>query len=338
VRIPVTFNLMAVPTIASVAPNPIPRNQETRITITGSGFASNSEVFAGTSRLQTTFLNATTLNAVVPAVLLTGTSPLQLTVRNLDAASTVFTVQVGIAAPTVAQTGIVNTATGLPGFVAPGELVSILGRDFGPDRPISATVDASGVLGTTLAETRVLFDGVAAPIIGIAPNQVNAIVPNGVAGRTSTQVEVEFRGQRSTPVSVGIGPAVPGLFTANSTGSGQAAALNDNFSSNSPANPAARGSLVILYATGVGLTNPATPDGQIIAQGTALPTPLLPISVQIGDVPAEVVFAGGSPGLISGVIQINARIAENVTPGDAVPVVLTVGTAASRPGVTVSVR
>jgi uncharacterized protein (TIGR03437 family) len=92
---------------------------------------------------------------------------------------------------------------------------------------------------------------------------------------------------------------------------------------------------VTLYATGYGLTNPAAVDGRIT---TTPDVPVLPVTVQIGGLPAEVVFAGSVPGLVSGVLQINARVAENVTPGDSVPVILLVGTASSRSGVTVAVR
>jgi uncharacterized protein (TIGR03437 family) len=334
----VTLNLSAVPVVTSVSPAALPRNQESRLTITGSGFITTSEVFAGSAKLQANFLNATTLTATIPAALVTGAAPLQLIVRNPDVASQPFIVQVGTATPAIVSTGIVNTATMLPGSASPGQLVSILGRDFGPDRPASSVPDAAGVLGSMLAETRVLFDGIAAPVISVSSNQVNVIVPSALTGWPSAQVEVEFRGQRSIPVTLGIGPATPGLFTANMSGTGQAAALNQNFSPNSPANPVARGSIVILYATGYGLTNPAATDGAIASTAAPPANPVLPLNVTIGNTPAEVVFAGTAPGLVSGVAQLNVRVPENATAGDAVPVVLTVGAAESRAGVTIAVR
>ena len=339
VRIPVTFNITAVPVIGSLSPNQIPSGQDTRITVTGTGFVSGSTVFANNASLTTTFVNATTLQATVPAVLTSGTTPLQITVRNPDAAtSSAVPLQIGTAAPSIAATGIVNAATGLAGAVSPGQLVSIFGRDFGPDRPVSAAPDAAGIIGTTLSETRVLFDNIPAPILNISTNQANVIVPAAVAGRTSVQVEVEYRGRRSQPITLGIGPATPGVFTASSTGTGQAAALNENFSMNSPANPATRGSVLVLYATGVGAMNPALAEGQIVPAGSAPPTVVAPVAVDIAGVPAEVLFAGSAPGLVSGVVQINVRLAENTPAGDAVPVLLTIGTAQSRPGVTVAIR
>jgi uncharacterized protein (TIGR03437 family) len=335
VRIPVTFNVTAVPVITAVSPSPLPRGQNANITITGTGFTAASEVFADATRLQKTFLNSTMLQAVVPAVLLSGANVIELTVRNPDAVSSAFAVQVGAAPPSIATTDIVNAATLLPGFISPGQLIIVHGSNLGPHPGVSAVADASGFIGTSLAETRLLFDGVAAPLLFVSASQVNAVVPGTVAGTNSAQVQLEYRGQRSLPVTIGIGPATPGVFTANSSGTGQAAALNENSTSNSASDPAARGSIVTLYATGYGLTNPAAVDGQITTTPAA---PTLPITVQIGGFPAEVVFAGSVSGLVSGVLQINARVAENVTPGDSVPVILLVGSASSRSGVTVAVR
>ena len=337
-RIPVTFNIVAVPVIQTVVPGSIPTGQETRITMTGTGFINNSQVIANNSPLQTTFVNATTLQATIPAVLAAGTNPLQLIVRNPDASSAAFSLPVGTATPSFAASGIVNAATWLPGAVAPGQLITISGRDFGPDRAVSAVADANGVIGTTLAETRVLFNSVPVPILSVSTNQVSAIVPSTLAPSTSSQVVVEYRGRPSQPVPVGIGTSAPGLFTANNSGTGQASALNENFSSNAAANPAARGSLIILYATGVGPLNPPVADGRITPPGTSLPQTTLPVAVDFNGVPGEVVFAGSSPGLLSSVVQINVRVPEGAAVGEAVPVQLTVGTAQGRTGVTIAIR
>ena len=105
---------------------------------------------------------------------------------------------------------------------------------------------------------------------------------------------------------------------------------------NSPSNPAAKGSIVSIYATGAGQTNPPGVDGQVT--GTVLPTPLLPISVQIGGLDAKVLYAGAAPGLISGVVQINALIPPDDVSGPAVPIVLEIGQNASQVGVSVSIQ
>ena len=48
-------------------------------------------------------------------------------------------------------------------------------------------------------------------------------------------------------------------------------------------------------------------------------------------------FAGGAPGSVQGVIQVNAQIPSGITVGNAVPVVVQVGTSNSQPGVTLAV-
>jgi uncharacterized protein (TIGR03437 family) len=60
------------------------------------------------------------------------------------------------------------------------------------------------------------------------------------------------------------------------------------------------------------------------------------LQLEIGGLPATVSFAGLTPGL-TGLYQVNAGVPENVTPGDAVPVILTVGGVKSNQ-VTMSVR
>jgi uncharacterized protein (TIGR03437 family) len=126
----------------------------------------------------------------------------------------------------------------------------------------------------------------------------------------------------------------PGVFTADGSGSGQAAATNQDGTRNGTASPAPAGSVLSLYATGEGQTSPAGVDGKLAA--VPLPQPLAAVTVTLGGVAAEVRYAGGAPGLIAGVMQVNV-----VVPGGlagAVPVVLTVGGVASQGGVTVAVR
>jgi uncharacterized protein (TIGR03437 family) len=238
--------------------------------------------------------------------------------------------------PRLAAGGIVNAASFAAGGVAPGEIATLFGSQIGPAALTGLRLTGAGRVETVLAETRILFDGVAAPLLYVSANQGSAIVPYAVAGRATTQVQVEYRGVRSPAVSVAVAPSAPGLFTLNASGGGPGAFLNQDYSVNSASNPAARGSAVILFATGEGQTNPPGADGKLAAD--PLPAPLLPVSVTIGGQPAAVLYAGGAPGLVAGVLQVNVRIPEGVTPGPAVPVGLTVGNASSQSGVTLAVR
>jgi uncharacterized protein (TIGR03437 family) len=218
--------------------------------------------------------------------------------------------------PRIAPGGVLNAASYAAGAVAPGELVTLFGTGF-------------------CADARVLFDGRAAPVVYAGLTQISAVVPYGVAGASAARVEVECRGARSGAVSLAVAASAPGIFTTDSSGQGQGAILNQDNTVNSAGNPAARGSVVQVFATGEGQTDPPGVDGKLASE--PLPKPLLPVSVTIGGVRAEVLYAGGAPNLIAGVFQVNARVPEGLAPG-AQPVVLTVGAASSQPGVTVAVK
>ena len=230
---------------------------------------------------------------------------------------------------------VVNAASFQPGLVAPGELVTLFGSALGPGTLTGLRL-AGGRVDTTLADTRVWFDGVAAPLLYVSDRQTSAIVPFSVAGRPRTEVAVEFRGGRSNPLSLAVAAAAPALFTADSSGRGQGAILNQDGLLNGATQAAARGSVVVLYATGAGQMSPSGPDGAIT--GAELARVLGEVQVTIGGQRAEVLYAGAAPGLVAGVVQINAQIPPDIDTGDAVPVRLTVSGVASPAGVTLVVR
>jgi uncharacterized protein (TIGR03437 family) len=111
---------------------------------------------------------------------------------------------------------------------------------------------------------------------------------------------------------------------------------NLSLSLNGPANPALPGSIVVLYVTGEGQTDPPGIDGKLAAG--SLPKPRLPVAVEIDGIDAEVLYAGAAPTLVAGVMQVNVRLPPGVRPGDAVPVLVRVGEATNSPGVTLAVR
>ena len=138
-------------------------------------------------------------------------------------------------------------------------------------------------------------------------------------------------------MEIAVVATAPGLFTADASGKGQGAILNqDGVTPNSTATPAAPGAVVVLWGTGEGITDPPGVDGRPAVD--VLPKPVAPVSVAIGGLPATVEYVGAAPGMMPGIFQINARIARDVAPGDRVPVQVKVGGAASQDSVTVSVR
>jgi uncharacterized protein (TIGR03437 family) len=195
----------------------------------------------------------------------------------------------------------------------------------------------SGVIPNALAGVRVWFDDIAAPILYASAGQVDAIAPYSIAGKSGTSVRVEYLGGSSPAVGVSVVAAEPGIFTLDGSGSGSAAVLNQDDSQNSAAKPAARGQSITIFATGQGVTSPAGADG-LVALAASKGTPPLPVTVQIGGQSATVTYAGNAPGLVEGTLQVNATVPASVTPGNAVPVVLTVGGVSSPATATIAVQ
>ncbi|MBI3694445.1 MAG: hypothetical protein HY238_06360 [Acidobacteria bacterium] len=233
-------------------------------------------------------------------------------------------------------TAITNGASFRTGPAAVGEIVTLFGANIGPDPLVTLRITSAGRFDTTLADTQVLFDNIAAPLIYVFEKQVSAIVPYSLANKSSTLVQLVYRGRRSNPVLLALAPASPALFTANASGTGPGAILNQDYSLNTASNPAPKDSIVMLYATGEGQTDPAGVDGKL-ATG-AYPKPVLPVSVRIGGVAAEVFYAGAAPTYVAGLLQVNVKVPLRAPSGPAVPVTLVVGNTPSPPGVTLAIR
>jgi uncharacterized protein (TIGR03437 family) len=199
----------------------------------------------------------------------------------------------------VAGMTIVNSATLAPGPIAPGEIISIFGAGFDPN------------------QTQLLFDGKPTTVFYASTGQINALAPTDLAPNTITDIGIMVNGAKVAGVSSQVVSAMPGLFTTGN-GTGQAAAVNEDGTLNSESNPATRGSLVLIYATG---------------QGQAPSN----VSLKIGQYIAELLYAGPAPGF-PGLMQINARVPGGFLPPGVQPVVLSVGNAVSQDGVTIAVR
>ena len=229
--------------------------------------------------------------------------------------------------------GVLNGASLLSGPVAPGEIVTLVGSAIGPS---SSQQPATLPSSTVLAGTSVLFDGTPAALLYAAPDQINAVVPYEVFGKTTTQLQVTSQGQVIAGLLLSAATTASAIFTLDSTGVGAGAILNQDSTVNSPSNPADMGSVVSVFATGAGQTDPPGMDGQVARP--VLPVPLLPVSIQIGGLDAPILYGGAAPGLVTGVLQVNALIPFGAPSGTAVPITLTVGPTSSPAGVTIAIK
>ena len=248
----------------------------------------------------------------------------------------VFTVTQAGAAIVISTDSIANAASWARGAVSPGMIVTIAVPGIGPANIIPEQLSIDGTLVTTLlGGTRVLFDGVAAPMLYAASGAFSAVVPYKVAGMSSTQAQIEYQGVMSNAVMLPVVASAPGMFTVDASGSGQGLIFDAMGKPNSDANPAAAGSVVTLYITGEGQTMPPGVDG-LIATAPA-PAPLLPVSVTIDGITAPVLYYGGALGQVAGIMRIDAQVPDGVGSG-ARPVVAQVGDAQSQTGVAVAIQ
>jgi uncharacterized protein (TIGR03437 family) len=232
-------------------------------------------------------------------------------------------------------TAVVNAASYLGASVAPGELVTIFGARLGPPDVTNLQFDASGLVATELSGTQIFFDGVSAPVVYTSSNQVSAIVPFGTSG-SDILVQTIYLGQISDSFPVAVTPAAPAIFSFDSSGGGAGAILNEDGSSNAEDNPADRGSIIALYATGAGQMDPAGQDGKVTSDAP-YPKIFLPVQVFIDNQPAEVIYSGAAPGLLQGIVQINARVPMTASKGD-VTITIQVGDAISPNTITLTLR
>jgi len=227
--------------------------------------------------------------------------------------------------PTIGAANVVNAASFAAGTAAPGALMSLFGIGLG-----SNWQTAAGPV-QTLAGTKVSVGGVSAPLFYASPSQVSFQVPydaSGAVNLTLTRVD----GKTAT-VSLTVGEAHPGIFSVDSSGTGPAAATLADASLISAGNPAARGSVIVLYATGLGRVTPSAATG---AGATGLSTCVNPVQVTVGGRSVTPIYAGLTPGY-AGLYQVNVQIPADLAATGDVPVTLTVAGVASN-SVTIAVR
>jgi uncharacterized protein (TIGR03437 family) len=240
---------------------------------------------------------------------------------------------------------IINSATNGASFqlgagYAPGEIVTFKGSRIGPQQILLAQLAPDGRLATQLGDCQVLVDGAAAPLVHSLSTQITAILPYELAAKIGQTVntQVDCAGLASNVIPLPIVDADPGVFSVGG-GTGPAALLNQDGSYNSSGNPALRGTLVQIFGTGEGVLTPSGVDGRIeTGPLQTIPKPTLPIRVFFGGVGSlDVPYVGVAPGLVDGLLQINARIPPDAPTGD-IELVLQVGTRMSPKKLTISVK
>jgi uncharacterized protein (TIGR03437 family) len=211
-----------------------------------------------------------------------------------------------------------NAASLGTGPVAPGELVTLVGNGLGPQQGVEPQATLETPYPIEAANVEVTFDGIPAPLLWVQDSQINVVVPwsvtgSGTGGGPTTQVCVTYNNVPTNCLGLPVAQTAPGVFTVDGA---YAAAVNQDGTTNSASNPAPAGSLVSVWATGLGPITPAQADGTLV--GLPLPTDVLQAAVgsisAVGAPPIGTIFipfvttyAGPAPYKVAGTSQINFR-------------------------------
>jgi uncharacterized protein (TIGR03437 family) len=222
--------------------------------------------------------------------------------------------------PVVAPGGVLSSGDYL-GAPAQGLLASI----FGVALAEGTLGNTSLPLPKTLGSTNVVISGVVLPALFVSEGQVNVFIPYELAVNAPHQLYVRRGNAASVPVPITIFENQPAILATAGNGAGQGHIYRINSGAQLLADvsaPAKAGDVLVIYCVGLGPVNPPLKSGD-----PAPLTSLEPITgiaaVTIGGIPAKVDFAGLTPAY-SGLYQVNIIVPAGITPGNQVPVTVSV--------------
>ncbi len=236
-------------------------------------------------------------------------------------ATTVIGVVDGGSATSISRFGVVDAASFRAGeAIAPGEIISVFGRNLTDGRQFTAD---SIPLPTQLGDTSLRVGAAQAPFYFASRTQLNLQAPFELDPGTTTQLVALSGSDYSVPEEVAVASARPGVFAMIPNDPGRAIVQNQDTSLNGPANPAARGSAIVAYVSGVGVVEPAVSTGAASpgaeplarAKGSAVAT--------LGGFEAEVLYLGMTPDFV-GLAQLNLIVPPTAPIGSNVPLILKV--------------
>jgi uncharacterized protein (TIGR03437 family) len=214
--------------------------------------------------------------------------------------------------PAISAGGVVNAAS-FTDHVSPGALATIFGSNFIGS---GESAIASLPLPASLGGVSVKVNGQAAPLLYLSTDQINFQIPWETAAGAA-KITVSSSAFASGAVDVSVLAAAPGLFFQGS----HAIVQNTNYSLNSSSNPAAAGSIILVYLTGAGAVSPPVADGEP-AGSNPLSTVTPSVTASIGSQSAEVKFAGLTPNFV-GLWQVNVVVPAGLAEGE-YPLVISV--------------
>jgi uncharacterized protein (TIGR03437 family) len=203
------------------------------------------------------------------------------------------------------------------GSVAPGQIISLFGADLAPPAPyknpatVTQSTDSFGVF----------FNGIPAPLLYSATNQINLQVPYEIDGQDTVQMQV-VNDQITLPLSetrmLGVVQRRPSVFLADAVVEGPIPgfsicgttltlgiapiALNADGTLNDCAHPAIAGSTVTIFVNGLGTVSPAQTTGAIASAPPVALSPAVDVGQQLQSTTTT------TPGSITGVAQVQVQL------------------------------
>jgi uncharacterized protein (TIGR03437 family) len=202
--------------------------------------------------------------------------------------------------PLLAPSDVLHGATSRSAPVAPGEIVGLIGSGLGPFEP----TDAAEGLTVTL-------DEFPAPVLAAEDTLLVVQVPFEIAGREQAVLRLRYADLDAEEVQLEVAAASPGVLRR---------VVNADGRTNSPGNPAARGTSLTLSGTGQGVLDPPLSTGQPTPSGDAIQ--LRDVSATFDGIPATVRSAAMVPGQI-GVFRIEVTVPADAPEGSSVPLRIT---------------
>ncbi|MBL8179816.1 MAG: hypothetical protein JNK48_34370 [Bryobacterales bacterium] len=257
-----------------------------------------------------------------------------------------------ITQPSIASNGLVNAASyGFTNTISPRQLVTVYGSGLGPEEGQGFVLDgalrAAGQpapyptlsLGNfSGAIPLATLTGTAMPVLHSNDSQVTAAAVAGVPASGTYLLYFGWQGlQLIHPETVRVQAATPGLFTASGAKDGPANAQYEDGTRNTAENAAGAGTVVQLFATGLGALSGNPALGEFFGAASRVATANA-VTVTIGGTPAEVVFAGGAPGMVGGMYRVDVVVPEGLEAGARKVVVEVAGVSSEEQDVTVFVK
>lgn len=225
-------------------------------------------------------------------------------------------------APTLPPNSVVNGAsfrgaTEPGGAIAPGTIISAFGSNLATATQEAMSVPLSTRLPDNSGGSSLIFivgsNQIEAPLFFVAAGQINAQTPFNVPAGTH-MVQVRRGSETSAAQPVVVRDVSPGIFIMDPATNRGAVVNAQTFQLITDSNRTRPGDFLSIFCTGLGAVDPPVPSGQRAPSAEPLARTVSQPLVNIGGIPAQVIFSGLAPGFV-GLYQVNVQVPMGVPSG-----------------------